>query len=250
MNGNLPMLSVTRPQATRIHALDTLRGLTIVSMIAFHTVYDLVYLYGVDIPWFRDVGIQSLWRISISWVFLALAGWMTAFSRDNLRRAAIYSLVACGIWAVTSIAHVDTPISFGIMFCMAASTWIWAFLDRGKLRQLLERHPVPCALLLLTAFFALYRVPYQRYEVPMLAWLGFPDAGFSSGDYYPLIPFGLLYLGAAVLSQAWKARGRSYPDWMKRDWCPVLTRIGTLSLPLYIVHQGVILIVLELFMRS
>ena len=34
--------------ASRSGTLDSLRGLTLVSMIAYHTCWDLVYLYGFD----------------------------------------------------------------------------------------------------------------------------------------------------------------------------------------------------------
>lgn len=114
----------------RIEAFDTLRGIAVASMVAFHACYDLVYIYGADIPWFTSGPLQELWRISISWVFLALAGWMTSLSKSNIRRAVIYGLTALVIWIATTVASVDTPISFGIMYCMAASTLLWWALER------------------------------------------------------------------------------------------------------------------------
>ena len=41
--------------ASRLHALDLLRGLNLISMIAYHGAYDLVYLYGVRIPGYRSL---------------------------------------------------------------------------------------------------------------------------------------------------------------------------------------------------
>ena len=40
----------------RWHGVDTLRGWTLVSMIAYHAAWDLVYLCGVDWPWYHSVG--------------------------------------------------------------------------------------------------------------------------------------------------------------------------------------------------
>lgn len=231
----------------RIHLLDTIRGFTIVSMVAFHTVYDLVYLYGINLPWFLDFTIQELWRISISWVFIALAGWMTALSRNNVRRACRYSAAALIIWVATSLAAVDTPISFGILFCMAASTWIWVVLNR-LMPNILERHYAIMTALLLIGFIVLYPIPRHTYAMPGLAWLGFPTAAFMSGDYYPLIPFGLLYLAFAVLANYEKKVGFVYPAWAYRDWCPPLSWIGTKSLPIYLVHQVAIMAILQLML--
>lgn len=78
-----------RKPAERIVFFDTLRGLTILSMVAFHTTYDLAYLYGYDMPWFTSTLFQDIWRASISWTFLILAGWMTQHSRNNLKRGRI-----------------------------------------------------------------------------------------------------------------------------------------------------------------
>lgn len=47
-------------QRTRVAALDTLRGFTVISMVAFHTVYDLAYIYGVSLPWFTHGPVQEL----------------------------------------------------------------------------------------------------------------------------------------------------------------------------------------------
>lgn len=37
----------------RIHGYDVIRGFSVISMVGFHLCYDLVYLYGVKLSWFR-----------------------------------------------------------------------------------------------------------------------------------------------------------------------------------------------------
>lgn len=233
----------------RVHILDTVRGVTILSMCAFHTAYDLAYLYGLDMPWFTNGIFQEIWRVSISWTFLALAGWMTSLTRNNLKRGCIYALVAFLVWLATSVVSVDTPISFGIIFCMAASTLLWEPFKRLT-RRIRARHPFLLAVLLVVLFLALYQVPRTRYSFSGFAWLGFPGPTFSSGDYYPLIPFSLLYLAFAVLADAWMRSKRPYPAWMMRDWAPPLTFMGRHSLFIYVIHQEVILGVLMLALGS
>lgn len=104
--------------ARRVRFFDSLRGLSVLSMVGFHLCYDLRYLAGLSLPWFQGT-FQDIWRATISWAFLFLAGVMSSYSRNNYRRAAKYGLFALAIFAVTAIAAVDDAISFGIIFCMA-----------------------------------------------------------------------------------------------------------------------------------
>ena len=225
-----------------------LRGYTVISMIAFHAVYDIAYLYGFAVPWFTVGPMRELWRISISWVFLALAGWMTIHSRNNARRGCQYAVVAILVWIVTSIVRVDTPISFGIIYCMAACTLGFALLERTVLaRPWSARSLGALAGICMILALACYQVPRARYGISGLAWLGFPSPGFASGDYYPLIPFGFIYLAGALLARAWRQQGTgAYPAWFASIHCAPLEVVGRHALLLYMVHQPVVLICLRL----
>lgn len=222
------------PARPRIVFFDTLRGLTIISMVAFHAAYDAAYLYGPPLPWFTDPIVQNAWRISISWVFLLLAGWMTQFSRDNLHRGIRYAIAALVVYVATSIASVDTAVSFGILFCMAASTLAYC-----ALRPLLDRaHPATGLAISLSLFALTYSVPSARYGIEGLAWLGFPSPAFASGDYYPLLPYCFMYLAGMFAGRWFERRHKAgYPRWMTVDILLPLTRIGQLSLPIYLLHQ-------------
>lgn len=203
---------------------------------------------GVDLAWFRPP-LQDVWRASISWTFLFVAGCMCAHSRSNLRRAAQYGVVAFAIWVVTSIAAVDIPISFGIIYCMAACTLVaWALLQvnllpKGRL----------AALALFVAFLFLQdvsngyvgfgalsvRLPSALYESGMLAWLGLPASTFASGDYYPLLPYLMLFLAGASMGRLWKERG--YPRWAREASFRPLNFVGRHALVVYVVHQPLLL---------
>ena len=229
--------------AGRVTFFDTLRGLTIVSMVAFHTCYDLAYLYGQPMAWFTEGIFQDVWRCSISWTFLFLAGWMTSFSRNNFRRAGIYALAALLVFAATTIASVDDSINFGIIFCMAACTLIYALCEPA----FKHASPLPLLITALALFALTYKVPKTRYDIEGLAWLGFPSESFSSGDYYPVIPYCFMYLAGAMAARLFnKRRPQGYPAWMRRDWCPPLTFLGRHSLIIYLAHQPIVLVVLEL----
>ncbi|WP_058270399.1 heparan-alpha-glucosaminide N-acetyltransferase [Olsenella massiliensis] len=228
--------------------VDALKGLTVISMALFHWCYDLSHLFGVPLAFFRPP-LLDVWRASISWTFLFVAGWMCSYSRSLPRRAARYLLVALGICAATSVAGVDAPISFGIIFCMGASTLLAALLGRyglprgGGATTLALVALFVLSLNVPAGFFGagpvLMRLPQGLYATPWLAWLGFPDALFCSGDYYPLLPYGLMYLAGASFGRGLSAT--STPTALGRSVCRPLEWLGRHSLVAYLVHQPLLL---------
>ena len=209
-------------------------------MIAFHTCYDLAYLYGWNMPWFTMGAFQEIWRCSISWTFLFIAGWMTSLSRNNLKRGALYATVALVVFIATTVAAVDTPINFGIIFCMAASTLLYWALEKPLSRI----NPKALLTIALVIFLATRGIPKTTYDIQGLSWLGFPSPTFVSGDYYPLIPFFFMYLAGATAARWHKNAGDNYPEWMYQSHIAPLGAIGTKSLPIYLIHQPLVLLVL------
>lgn len=179
----------------RITIFDTVRGFTMLSMAGFHACYDLAYLYGWDLPWFTETVFQVIWRASISWVFLFIAGWMCTLSRNNVKRALKYAAAALIVWIATTLVSVDDSVNFGIIYCMAACTAVVALT-----RPLLQKIPGSWGIAACLVLFALaWGIPKAVYPLPYLAWLGFPSPDFVSGDYYPLIPFIFMYLTGFLL---------------------------------------------------
>lgn len=236
----------TRP---RVRIFDALRGLSVISMVAFHYCYDLKFIEGLNLAWFAPP-FQDIWRASISWTFLFIAGCMCSFSRNNLKRSAKYLLVALLIFIVTTVAAVDDPINFGIIFCMGACTLICGLLEKAHVAP---RGPV--AALVFLALFLLslgvpngvfgigshvVALPAALYGTPWFSWLGFPDAAFVSGDYYPVIPFILMYLVGDSCGRWWKQTG--YPSWCSTLRIPPLEFVGRHALAVYIIHQPVLLL--------
>ena len=229
---------VESQHAQRIVFFDALRGFTIISMVLFHTCYDLAYLYAIPLPWFVGTIFQTVWRASISWTFLVLAGWMTSLSRNNIRRGLLYGAAALLVFSATAAASVDTAVSFGILYCMSACTLLWCVAQRALAR-------IDARLLIglfLVLFIATYTLPQGRYDVECLAWLGFPSASFSSGDYYPLLPYCFLYLVGATAARWHHERAVAYPSWMYVNATPPLAFIGRHSLVIYLAHQPILLL--------
>ena len=67
----------------RYHLLDALRGLTLISMIAYHGMYDLVEIYGADVSWFWDTP-GRVWQQSVCWTFILLSGFCWNLGKQPL----------------------------------------------------------------------------------------------------------------------------------------------------------------------
>lgn len=233
----------------RVRVFDAWRGLSVISMVLFHLCYDLRFLSGVDLAWFAPP-LQDVWRATISWSFVFIAGCMCAHSRDNLRRGLVYGIFAVGIFVATAVAAVDIPISFGVIYCMAACTLFEWVLERLRLSP---RGYVAAGVLLPAFLFLLglpqghvglgpaqLRLPRALYSTEWLSWLGLPGPRFSSGDYYPLLPYLMLYLSGTACARRWSERG--YPAWAYRSVVPALEFVGRHALLVYVVHQPVLLL--------
>ena len=243
-----------RPHAGRVGIFDIVRGFSVVSMVAFHFCYDLKFISGTQLDWFAPP-FQDIWRASISWTFLFVAGCMCALSRNNGKRGLVYGAFALAVFVVTSVASVDTPISFGIIFCMAGSTLFEWLLERVGA----EPRGYAAAAVLFVAFLLCLRIPYGHlgmgaldvrlpqwlYATEWFSWLGFPGPHFSSGDYYPLLPFCLMYLAGAAVGRVWKEKG--YPEWAKNASCAPLSFVGRHALLVYALHQPILLALSQLF---
>ena len=173
---------------------------------------------------------------------LVIAGWMCTLSRNNIKRAAKYAAAALVVWIATTLVSVDDSVNFGSIFCMAACTAIVALA-----RPVLDRVPAAWGITICLIFFACtWSIPKAVYPIPYLAWLGFPDPDFVSGDYYPLIPFYFMYLAGFFAARTAQESNCEAPVWAYENPIPVLASLGRHALPFYLLHQPVILGVLEL----
>ena len=238
---------------SRVHIFDAVRGFSVVSMVLFHYCYDLRFIQGRDLSWFAPP-LQDIWRCSISWTFIFVAGCMFAWSRDNLKRSGRYLAAALVIWIVTTVANVDVPINFGVIYCMGACTLCTWVLSRLSINP----YGLAPAVLLFACFLMTqnlaqgslgfgafsYPLPRALYATPWLSWAGFPGPGFASGDYYPLLPYLFLYLVGSSLGRTWKTEGM--PSWCYECKFPLLEVIGRIALPIYFLHQPLLLLIAPL----
>ena len=241
----------------RVYLFDAISGFSVASMVCFHLTYDLVFLWGYELPWFYGQ-YQDIWRNSISWTFLFLAGIMCHYSRNNAARSLKLLLLSALIFIVTSIAAVDTPINFGIIFCLGSCGLIAWSVERCGGLELADNKCLLFGFLSLTLFaiclhlpsgyittpLGSYQIPRAMYSSGLFSWAGFPGPGFTSGDYYPILPYAFMYLAGLFFGRPIKHQIEllSHPSIR----CKALELLGRHALLVYIVHQPLILILLTL----
>lgn len=234
----------------RVRLFDTVRGFSVVSMVLFHFYYDLVFFIGVVPTSAFFTPAVDIWRASISWTFLFIAGAMVTFSKSNFKRAGLYLAVAVAIYVVTSFIGKDVEISFGIIYCMGACTLIAALLEAAgfKPKGWGWTAAFIIAFLLLLGLsrgsigifgVEIAHIPRAVYEGGMLSWLGLPGVDFISADYYPLLPYLFLYLTGWSFALRLQETGYSHPVWGFS--IRPLEFIGRHALPIYVLHQPVLL---------
>lgn len=98
----------------RSGTLDSLRGLTLFSMIAYHLCWDLVYLRGLPWAWYNGFW-AYIWQQSICCTFILLSGYCCQASRHPIRRGAISFFGGAAVSLATTLVTPEEPIRFGVL---------------------------------------------------------------------------------------------------------------------------------------
>lgn len=233
----------------RLHLLDALRGFTLINMIAYHGIWNLVYLFGVQAPWYRGTP-GYLWQQWICWTFILLSGFCFRLGRRPLKRG--LTVFGCGILvsAVTLAVMPDSRIIFGVLTCIGSCMLLLIPLEKW-----LKRVPSAVGLALSFGLFVLLRnvpdgalgfeglvlaaLPESLYRNLLTAYLGFPHRGFFSTDYFPLIPWFFLFVTGYFLFRCLDEKGLN-EKLFTRGQLPVLNWMGRHSLLIYLLHQPVL----------
>ena len=238
----------TPPAAGIRYALpDALRGLTLLSMIAYHGCWDMVYILGADWPWYQSTG-AYLWQQSICWTFILLSGFSFSLGRRHWRRG--WLVFACGavVTAVTLVVMPGQEIWFGVLTLLGSCMLLGALLEK-----ILARVPAGAGLAVSAVLFALTRnvnrgclgfeglrlaaLPEGLYRNMATAYLGFPFSGFHSTDYFSLVPWFFLFLTGYFLYRLTRRYLEAAPDF---GHCKPLCALGRRSLLVYMLHQPVL----------
>lgn len=234
---------------TRLHLLDALRGFLLLHMIAFHGLWNLVYLFGVKIPWYAGSA-KYIWQQFICWTFILLSGFCWSMSHRHLRRGLLVFGGGCAVSLVTCLLMPASAIRFGILTCIGSCVLLLI-----PLESMIKKIPASIGAAGSFALFTLLRncntgtlgfeklvvcpLPQWLYRNLLTAYIGFPHRGFYSTDYFPLLPWFFLFLTGYFLHRLTSEKG-----WNARLFAsgqfPLLNWMGRNSLLVYLLHQPVL----------
>lgn len=241
--------------AARYRLLDELRGLDLISMMLYHGMWDVVFLFGVVQKWYTGRP-GFVWQQSIYWVFILLSGFCLPLGHHPFRRGAVVFGAGALVTAVTLLFLPEDVVWFGVLTLLGSSMLLTAALD-----PLLRRVPPAVGVAVSALLFwgtyptmnGFWNLPGGRLALPQAlyanwptAYLGFMPKSFFSTDYFPLLPWLFLFWAGYFLHHL-VGRGRLAP--LRRSVCPPLGWMGRHSLVLYLLHQPVILGVLTAAFR-
>lgn len=239
--------------AARYWEIDALRGVAIMMMVTYHSVYDLAFLGYY--PYASAV--TGAWRVfarATASLFILLVGVSLLISYAQAGRQgrgwALYrkylarGLKLVGWGLVITLAtwlYVGKVVVFiGILHLIGiVSILAYPFLS-------LRWVNLPLAVVMIALGLFLSRQPVSH---PWLLWLGLKPATLFQLDYFPLLPwFGVALLGV-FLGQRLYPGGRrrvDLPAWGGRPGIKGLVWLGRHSLAVYLLHQPILFALLYL----
>lgn len=219
---------------TRDSALDLMRGIAIIMMIAFHFIYDLNSFGFSDIPLFTHwAGIA--WRCLIVFLFLSAVGISLVIAHSKginfkkfLKRLLYLGIAALFVSAGTYVMFPDGWVYFGILHLIWFSTIIAiSFVNLPKTSLLIA------ALILIGAIF-------DQPNLSFISYLLKPYLPLGSVDYYPLFPWlSFVFIGIYLGHNPYYQKIFIF----RLNWLEV---IGKHALIIYLTHQLVLFSVVSL----
>lgn len=227
----------------RYNLIDFLRGFTLIHMIIYHLIFDLENFYGFSFN-FNFYYYQQY--ICMSFIFLA--GLCENFSGQRLKRILILGLAA-GIITIGSFIFDKTyAIYFGILhFFFLSGLIFYGFSKFFKIKNTSLAFFISLSLFIIfkgledgNILFGLVKIPQNFYAYNLFV-LGLPGPNFKSGDYFPIIPWIFLYFSGFFSYKFFKLT-------KKEPAHNIFNIMGRHSLIVYLIHQGVLVGLLNLFL--
>ena len=228
--------------------LDEIRGLTLISMILYHTAWDLVNLFGVKWDWYKG-NWAYVWQESIGWSFVLLSGFCWSLGKRKSFRGGIVLGAGCLVSLVTMIFMPENTVLFGVLTMLGSS-----MLFMIPLEKVLRRvHPYIGVIFSLFLFlytkniyygylgrrgFCYIKLPKEWYANLFTTFWGLTEDGFVSADYFGIFPWFFLFVTGYFMYRLFE-KGQ-WMSGLKRGRVRYLEVLGRNSLLVYMLHQPLI----------
>lgn len=221
----------------RIWEIDFIRGIAIILMIIFHFIYNLKEFYGYNINY--TSGFWYYVGILAAILFMLTSGISSTFSKNNLKRGIKFLGLGMMLTLFTFFYNPEFYIKFGILHFLGVSIILYCFIRLISIKHIL-------ILSVLTIMLGKI-VSSIEMNTSILFPIGLIDSGFSSLDYYPMIPwFGVFLLGVVIGKHFYSGKKSLFFISPKQG---LISFLGIHSLLIYFIHQP-ILLVLQYFINS
>ena len=241
-------------EKVRLHLLDEYRGFVLVNMVIYHAIWDLVYIFGCDWSWYKTDG-AFYWQQWICWSFILVSGFCWQMSKRNLKRGMQVFGAGLVITLATLIFMPDSRVIFGVLTLIGSSMLLMIPCDK-VFRKI---PPVAGAIASFLLFLFVYPVndgyfgfgdkvvvdlPMELYSSWISTYLGFPQPGFWSTDYFSILPWFFLYAVGYFMYKVISDKGI-----LEKSLCPPLGWLGRNSLIIYMLHQPIVYGILYVSMK-
>ena len=157
-------MNPSKVSANRYALLDELRGLDLISMMCYHGLWDVVFLFGVQLPWYTGMP-GHLWQQSICWVFILLSGFCLPMGHHPYKRGALVFGAGALVTAVTVFFMPEDVVLFGVLTLLGSAMGITALLEKA-----LRKIPPAVGAVVSVALFGLTYMP--SWGISVLAMAG------------------------------------------------------------------------------
>jgi len=235
-------------KGSRLWEIDCARGIAILMMIVFHTVFDLSFfrIYPVDVA----AGFWHYFAFATASLFLLIVGVSLVVSHARAMQGHTgfeltkkYVLRGAGIFGLGLLVTLATYlylregfVVFGILHLIGVSVMLSPLFFRFGRKNIL------IGLLIILAGSCLTGIHGPAFLIP----LGIFPESFTSVDYTPLLPWlGVVVAGMGIGEYLYTGGVRQFsirrlPDLVVTP----LSFLGRHSLLIYLVHQPVIILLL------
>ena len=252
----------------RLETIDTIRGLTMISMILYHFCWDLKYINGFDMAWYGSKA-GHIWQQSICWSFILISGFCLNLSRKPLRNGALVFCCGVIVTCVTILLIPEALVMFGVLTMLGSCMLLVGGCELlvrnfGKAfgtsaageEGLVRRKAIDPFWEFFTSVilfavtktinygylnFGLFMVnlPGFLYKGQAMTYLGFKEEGFYSTDHFSLMPWIFLFLAGYFLYGIMK-NAKVFSWRIFHIEVPFISMFGRHALIVYMLHQPVL----------